>query len=93
MGPTGGWNIWAMDGAKLRQFTVGEPDEAEAFNVLKAAHPTVQIVSGHTMDTQIIGKLGVSGGKVCEWVPLDPKQELTNPGGQPIDKPMWGKNA
>jgi hypothetical protein len=89
----GGWNIWANKGERLRQFTVAEPSEEGAIATLEEANPGLEIISRHIVDLPLIRKLGLPGGKIMEWVPIDPKDKITRAGGVPIDKPMGNKRS
>lgn len=82
-----GWNIWGRDANRVRQFSVAVPDENEAIAVLTRAFRTLEILSRHRLDADLIRHLGIPEGRFWEWVPHGQQGEM-RPGGEPIDRPM-----
>ena len=76
MGPIGGWNIWTTGGERIRQFTVALSSEIEAVARVKADNPDVVVQSRRPLAADIIAQLGLTGGDITEWVPLDCKEKL-----------------
>jgi hypothetical protein len=76
MGPIGGWSVWTKSGERIRQFTVALSAEVEAVARVKADNPDIEVHSRHPLAADIIAQLGLTGGDITEWVPLDCKEKL-----------------
>ena len=75
-GSTGGWNIWAQTGERIRQFTVAMASEEQAVAALCNENPDIEVLSRHSVNATIIAELGMADGEITEWVPLDCKEPL-----------------
>jgi hypothetical protein len=76
MGPIGGWNIWTKSGERIRQFTVALDAEVEAVARVKVDNPDVEVHSRYPLAADTIAQLGMTGGDITEWVPLDCKEKI-----------------
>ena len=82
-----GWIFYSGEPGNYRHFTVGVEDEETAKLAVQTEHPDINIlnfVGKYRADADLIKFLGLEGGKVMEWKPTEPGQEIA-PRGSDID--------
>ncbi len=77
--PLTGWAIWVQDGEHYRQFSVAEPDKAQAEALALARAPGSTVVSGNVLPNGVMRFLNATRGQTLEWFSGEPGGEIEPP--------------
>jgi hypothetical protein len=69
-----GWEFWIDDNGRVRQFIVGDGNEATARTIIQSCDPNLtnlNVVSKRRIRWDLIKWLGLDGGNGMEFVPRE----------------------